>query len=245
MKKSRTKYYTHEGLEMARGNHKIGEDTLILNMGPAIGCPADLLNKCACADVCYAKRAEVQYPCTRAYRRRQKFYWLRTDADKIFNDISHILENKRTRVNGVLKPLAKSIKYLRMNESGDFWSQKCCNKLDHIARRLRREYNIITYTYTARDDLHFRNAHFAVKGSGHFHGNNGACIVRTQDELKHASGGAIYSTFINGRQRHFAICPGDCSKCTFCKEFNDLNIVFPLHTSATARAAARKARNVA
>ena len=228
-------YYSHNGCELSLGNLKIGEDTLILNMGPAYGCPSDTLGKCACSAVCYAKKAEKQYPGARAYRRRQKFYWLQTSADDILNDIKHILENKRFRetYSNRLRPLKQKIQYLRLNESGDFWSQKCVNKLDHIARGLRREYNIITYTYTARDDLHFENCHFAVKGSGHFHGNNGACIVRTQaviDENKSGQGNAYIEKF-HGHTRYFAICPGDCSKCILCKEFNNLNIVFPLHTS--------------
>ena len=230
---TRGKYYEHLGCNLSLGNLKIGTDTLILNMGPAIGCPADTLGKCACSDVCYAKRAERQYPAVSAYRNRQKKYWLQTAAVDIVNDISYILENKRFRetYSNRLRPLKQKIQYLRLNESGDFWSQKCCNKLDHIARGLRREYNIITYTYTARDDLHFENCHFAVKGSGHFHGNNGACIVRDAhviDANKSAQGNAYIEKF-SGHTRYFAICPGDCSKCTFCKGFNNLNIVFPLH----------------
>ena len=228
----RTKYYYHNGCELSLGNIKIGEDTLILNMGPAYGCPSDTLGKCACSAVCYAKKAERQYPGVGAYRRRQKFYWLQMSADDILNDIKHILTNKRSRgADGKLSPLYNKIKYLRLNESGDFWSQKCVNKLDHIARGLRREYGIITYTYTARDDLHFRHVHFAVKGSGHFHGNNGACIVRDQAVIDAdlSFTGKVYIEKINGHRRYFAICPGDCSKCTFCKEFNGLNIVFPLH----------------
>jgi len=73
-KNNKTTYYEHLGCNLALGNRKIGTDTLILNMGPAIGCPADTLGKCECADVCYAKRAERQYPNVRAYRDKQKKY---------------------------------------------------------------------------------------------------------------------------------------------------------------------------
>ena len=234
-KQHRGKYYEHLGCNLSLGNLKIGTDTLILNMGPAIGCPADTLGKCACSDVCYAKRAERQYPNVRNYRDKQKKYWLQTAAVDIVNDISYILENKRFRetYSNRLRPLKQKIQYLRVNESGDFWSQKCVNKLDHIARELKSKYNIITYTYTARDDLHFELAGFAVKGSGHFHGNNGACIVRTPKQIaenKSGQGNAYIEKF-NGHTRYFAICPGDCSTCILCKEFNKLNIVFPLHTS--------------
>ena len=233
IKVKRTQYYSHGGCELSLGNTKIGDDTLILNMGPAFGCPSDRLGKCACSAVCYAKKAEVQYPGARAYRRRQKFYWLQTSADKIAQDIAHVLVNKkfRDRETGKLSPLVNKIKYLRLNQSGDFWSQKCVNKLDHIARELKK-YDVFTYTYTARDDLHFENCNFAVKGSGHGHGNNGRTDVALPGAIKSCTGedGRYYHTdFINKTTRVYTICPGDCSKCTLCKEFNGLNIVFPLH----------------
>ena len=224
---TRGKYYEHLGCNLSLGNLKIGTDTLILNMGPAIGCPADTLGKCACSDVCYAKRAESQYPAVSAYRNRQKKYWLQTAAQDIVNDISYILENKRFRetYSNRLRPLKQKIQYLRLNESGDFWSQACVNKLDHIARELKRKYNIITYTYTARDDLHFNNTNFLVKGSDHIRGNNGACIARDGAVIDKNSRGVVYVE----NKRKYTICPGDCSTCEICKTPTGENIVFPLH----------------
>ena len=232
MKIKNTRYLKDpDGLKLAVGNLKIGNDTIILNMGPAYNCPSDRLNKCECSDVCYAKKAEKQYPDCRKYRFSQQIYWLTTDAAKIAQDIINALKKYKFRKDGKLEPLHNKIKYLRVNESGDFWSQKCVNKLDHIARELKQYSCIVTYTYTARDDLRYENCGFNVKGSGHFRGNNGACIVRKQaqiDKNKRVSGYAYVEKFDN-KLRTFAICPGDCVKCDICKDSNGLNVVFPEH----------------
>jgi hypothetical protein len=231
-KKSRGRYYkTDSGLRLSLGNLKIGEDTLILNMGPAYNCPSDRLGKCACSAVCYAKQAEVQYSAVKKYRRAQQQYWLTTSAHNIAQDIIGVLHKyKFNDTWGRRVPIASKIKYLRVNESGDFWSQKCVNKLDHIARELKA-YGIHTHTYTARDDLQYQNCHFSVKGSDHGRGNNGRCIVRHPDMIKsnRSIDDSAYVESVDGELINFTVCPGDCSKCTFCKEFNQLNIVFPLH----------------
>ncbi len=52
---------------------------------------------------------------------------------------------------------------LRYNESGDFWSQRCVEKLDWIAYTLRKE-GIRTYGYTARYDLDFNGVAIHNKG---------------------------------------------------------------------------------
>ena len=44
-----------------RGNHKIGKDTLIFNMGPASLCPSKDRGLCQVAHKCYALRDERRY----------------------------------------------------------------------------------------------------------------------------------------------------------------------------------------
>ena len=67
-----------------KGNHKIGKDTLIFNMGPAKTCPSKALGLCQLQDTnkCYAHRAEVQYSKTVLYYRiRQMNLWLAWSAN--------------------------------------------------------------------------------------------------------------------------------------------------------------------
>ena len=66
------------------GNKKIGNDTLIFNMGSATDCPSKKLGLCRHCDKCYALKAERQYPQVRPFRDRQADYWL-NGKDKILN----------------------------------------------------------------------------------------------------------------------------------------------------------------
>jgi len=231
MKKStRTVYFKNSnGLKLSNGNLKIGNDTLILNMGAAYNCPSKRLGFCKLCKECYAYKAEIQYPSVKIYRKSQQMYWLKNSATVIFQDIEQILTTKKRRVNGKLQPLYKSIQYLRINESGDFWSQKCIYKLDFITTMLKSKYGIKTYTYTARQDLDFRGVSFVVKGSSHRNGNNGMTIARPFTDKQLEAFKDWKSLWIDDMQDYFTVCPMDCTKCNLCKVKNNINIVFPLH----------------
>jgi len=193
-------------LELKFGNHKLGDDTAILNMGTAVECPSRKLGLCKVVDdgiKCYAEKAEVQYPNTvPAARKRQEKYWKTTEASKIATDI--IAKIKRRR---------KTTKYLRFNESGDFWSQDDIAKLSVIAEYLAL-YDVTVYGNSARADLDFKNAAFLVKGSGHDKGNNGKSIVIGKTEVA---------------PKGFKVCTGDCRKCNMCKKEDSINIAFRRH----------------
>ena len=134
---------------------------------------------------------------------------------QFINDISFILSfMKRNNL-----PLHRHILYFRYNESGDFYSQKCVDKLNRISEFLKNRYDIITYGYSARSDLDFSNVHFLCKGSGHDNGNNGRTDVKklTKEEKKLKT----YNKYV--------VCRMDCRVCNYCKKPNNINILFPLH----------------
>jgi len=214
-------YLKYNKLEVSIGNLKIGNDTLIFNMGSATDCPALKLGFCKLGKKCYAYKAERLYPEAKPYRDRQAKYWLNTGAHDIALDIFGLL-NK-------YKKAASRIKYIRLNESGDFYSQECIEKLDTIVDILSgsKFKHITFYTYTARKDLNFKKAKFLVKGSSNNVGNNGKSIARPKSELDEQG------TFEHGmfyyKEEHFALCAGDCRECSLCKCKNGANIVFAIH----------------
>lgn len=188
------------------GNHKLGDDTAIFNMGTAADCPSRKLGLCNVTNKgfkCYALKAEQQYPNTVPNaRKRQENYWRSTDAYTIAKQIKQKVDRRR-----------KYTRFLRFNESGDFHNQEDIEKLSNVARIIK-PMGIITYGYTARSDLDFSNADFLVKGSGHSRGNNGQTTVIGKNEV-------IPDGYIE--------CPGSCKKCNLCKINVPHNIAFRKH----------------
>jgi len=192
------------------GNHKIGDDTLIINMGTATDCPSKKLNLCqVCNDgiKCYAFKAEQQYKeAVLNYRQKQHDYWKNTPATGIVVDLVNKISRRQ-----------KKIKYMRFNESGDFHDQSDIDKLSHVAEHLKHHYKIITYGYSARSDLDFTNATFLLKGSNHNNGNNGMCVVvNNKDQIPDG----------------YIECPGGkkgCKTCSLCKSDSKINIAFIKH----------------
>lgn len=192
------------------GNHKLGDDTAIFNMGTATDCPSRKRGLCEVSNQgikCYALKAEQQYPKTvPAARERQKEYWQTHSASEITTDFLRKIVRRR-----------KETLYLRFNESGDFESQSDVTKLSLVADGLLSAEGIRTYGYTARRDLDFSGAKFLVKGSGHDVGNNGKTIVIGPKDIVPAG---------------FLECPGGkkgCSRCNLCKIDTKLNIAFRVH----------------
>ena len=196
----------HNTLEISNGNYKLSKSTLIINMGTALDCPSAKLGMCnalKCGATCYALKAERLYPNVPEFRYRQFSYWRNNNATKIYKDIVAKISIR----NG------KPIKYLRFNEAGDFWDQNDVKKLSIIAHKLKN-FNIITYGYTARSDLDFSNIEFLVKGSGHTNGNNGSTTIINKDDV-------IPEGYIE--------CPGSCKTCDECMTNIKSNIAFRKH----------------
>ena len=97
-------------------------------MGPASICPSERLGFCQIKDKCYAKKSEKLYKYVLPYRIRQYKYWTETSAKTMKNDFKKILNRIRTK-----------IRYLRYNESADFFSQNDIEKLNKISELLKKE----------------------------------------------------------------------------------------------------------
>lgn len=183
---------------ISAGNSKLPKYCAIYNLGSAKRCPSRYLGLCKVCSVCYARKAEIQYPACLPYRERQASLWHGIAADDFVSEFVEINSRKRTKFTE-----------LRFNESGDFWSQDCINKMEQIAKLLT-PYGITVYTYTARQDLNFSDVHFlTVNGSGFMVSNKFT---------------AVKSFTGNGLR-----CLGDCSKCNFCKVTNGMEIEIEIH----------------
>lgn len=182
------------------GSDKTGDDTLILNMGSATLCPA----RAQCHVLldgrkCYPAQVERLHPEVKLFRDLQAAYWLGTPAEDITAGIL-------AKVAGRNPPT----RFLRFNESGDFASQACVEKLSSIAAALQEE-GIVSYGFTARDDLDFSGATFLVKGSGHDRGNNGrSVVIGPGDPVPEG----------------LTLCPEDCRACDLCMCANRVDIAF-------------------
>jgi len=91
---------------------------------------------------------------------------------------------------------------LRVNESGDFHSQLCVEKLEKIAKILSA-IGIKTYCYTSRKDLNFKYCrNLIVNGSG----------FKTQGISN------IFQIVMKNQEwtDKYLTCVGDCAICSFC-----------------------------
>ena len=192
---------------ISTGNTKLPRTTAIFNMGSAHDCPS--LKKGLCQAfingkcVCYAMKSEYSYhPGVLPYRRRQEKYWKTIKAETFVNEFTAMNDRKRN-----------SFTALRLNESGDFWSQKCVDKAEKIARLLKED-GVITYCYTARKDLDFSKCkNIVISGSGF--------------KKKGIRGNFLFVIKASDAPKGFGVCPGDCRGCVRC--LIGMNTVIPKH----------------
>lgn len=185
------------------GNTKLPATTAIFNMGSAHNCPSMALGLCSAvlAGVkCYAIKAEYSYhPQVRPYRDRQEKFWKNISANEFIAQFLFINALKTKPFNA-----------LRLNESGDFWSQECVDKAERIATVLKN-FGVTVYCYTARKDLDFSNVqNLIINGSGF----TKAGIV---NEFKIMEKGETIAGY--GK------CAGDCSICNRCTKSGMKTIV--------------------
>ncbi len=189
---------------VSNGNHKIGSDTLILNMTSATDCPSKVLGLCKLGKKCYAMKAERQYPQILPYRRAQEEYWGHSTAEEIAKDLgAEIKKHKKT-----------PIKFIRVSEAGDFRSQLDVEKLSKVADLVWSEPNSAKfYVYTARKDLDFSkiSPNLVVNGSGFVVNNSFTAVPK------------------KGIEKYSTICPGNCRGCDLCKSAAGLQIKVRIH----------------
>lgn len=197
------------------GNLKIGKDTIIVNITPAMECSSLRLGLCQVPKgECYAWHAEKQYPQCLPYRRRQTAVWDALSPDEIAEDIRNIKLKEEKRKNAV------PVRYLRMQESGDFRNQADVDKVSRVADLLAGTLRV--YTYSARRDLDFsRISHnMIVNGSGFMATNNFKVCTELPPDAK-------------------AVCKcvtgGYCIDCKLCKTGGGKTIYEVLRTNANRK----------
>jgi len=210
-----TTYWKYHSLRLSVGNLKLGDDTIIFNMGPSATCPSKALGMCQVCGCCYAGKAERIYPEVLPYRNAQRLYWLRNSATKSSAICIALLSvGKR----------ADKIKWFRFNEAGDFWSQSCVDKINYVAATLYKRFKIRTYGYTARADLDYSSlgSYLSLRGSGHDNAPHGRTEVRPVPKDNQSK-----TIAVDGFK--YSVCPGNCRNCNMCKTRRARNIVFPKH----------------
>lgn len=211
-------------LAFVLGNSKIGNDTIIFNMGSAHSCPSAKLGLCEMAHSkfggngrCYALKAEYFYPQSLPFRTLQKVQWENFTAAEIADQLfTEIYRSRRYKA---------PIRYVRYNESGDFYSMSCVMKAGKIAGYVaelckRAGLPIVKfYTYTHRSDL-FKGiggqallascpSNFTINGSN-FKAHNEFKVL----EISRKERDEKDST---GKKVNKFTCLDDCTKCSLCK----------------------------
>lgn len=166
-------------LEYVNGNSKVGDDTIIINMGPANSCSAAKADQCELysAGWCYAQNNETQHKLAIVKRFREQLQW---ETDKngsvIAAQLASVIISKRKR--------GTNIEYVRFNESGDMKNLRDKEKLGNVVKETNnilldnKESPIIFYTYTHRSDLFPKKVndiddskYLVIQGSGFFKGS--------------------------------------------------------------------------
>jgi hypothetical protein len=180
----------------------------IVNMNPATVCPSKALGLCKLCNVCYAMKAEIQYPACLPYRQRQEKYWDNCTADQFVSEFMGYANRKR-----------KPVTTLRMSEAGDFKGQADVNKLGEVANGLK-DNGITTYCYTAREDLDLsKRGKLVINGSGFMVDN---CFTGVKG-AKEAAAAKRAEGF------RAMVCGGDCSKCNACTKSRGMYIFVEIH----------------
>ena len=180
---------------ISSGNTKLPSTTCVFNMGSAHSCPSMALGLCSAMKAgvkCYAIKAEYSFhPQCRPYRDRQEKFWKSISGKDFVTQFLFLNALKRVPFTA-----------LRLNESGDFWSQECVDKAEYIATELSK-FGIKTYCYTSRKDLDYSKVqNLIINGSGF----TKAGIV---NEFKIVNKGE--------KIQGYGKCAGDCSICNRCQ----------------------------
>jgi len=202
--------------DYSEGNMKVDKDAILFNMGAAKNCPSAQKGMCILYDnnLCYAKNSEVQYHKTALpFRERQERQWKTLTAKQIVALIEAIVISKRKA----------KIRYMRFNESGDFWDQSDIEKIVEIANRMKSSpilSHMVIYTYTHRKDLDFEPiealANMMIQGSGYY--DDGSVFMLDNNFSAYEYTDMVSMLEGSGElPEKFVVCPGSCHGCMICK----------------------------
>jgi len=239
-------------LEHVLGNSKVGDDTIIINMGPATICDAAKAGECDLytAGFCYAQNNETQHKLALVKRYKQKLQWKQMSSDVIGVQLASAISKKRKS--------GKPIKYIRFNESGDFSSANDKTKLGKVVESTNAELkksgepNVLFYTYTHRADL-FKNGNdigvenLIIQGSGKptetFFVDNCFMGIDYDDAQRVIAEGEkdgykelknVLNLPENEVLPKVVFCKGACMGCMYCKDKNTKKLILVVyHGSGT------------
>jgi len=217
-------------------NAKIGQGTLIFSMSSEKNCAAGKAGECDLwgkgVKGCYAAKAEIQYKNNvPQFRDECEARWDITDSFTAAEAFLAKIKSSRTQ-----------IKAIRFNESGDFKTTECIDKVVQIATMVGELFpKIRIYTYTHRKALFNHLASLTLPknltiniSDRKLEGFN-SFIVDKEIRVKKGKGfkGALGYIAVQKqlKEKHGTnlICLGDCSKCTLCKITHGKAIICPAH----------------
>jgi hypothetical protein len=185
------------GSHFSRGNRKLPTSMLIFNLPSVATCPG---RSPLCESNCYARKAEVMYPAVAPFRNRNLAF---SRNPEFIPDTVNFLINK-------VRTARKTIKTVRIHESGDFYSQEYLLSWFEIARRVP---NLQFYAYTKSFGLWGRDVWSQAP-------SNFRVINSWDDSMSPAQRTSAKTNFSahmgNERPRGFFTCPGSCKTCDIC-----------------------------
>ena len=183
-------------LKLTFGNMKLPKTTAIFNVCGAHECPSDILGLCTLGlsgnKKCYALKGYRNMAGHRSFYNAQRDYW------KVCTPASFVADFLREA-----QKEKELVRYLRFNETGDFFDESCVSKVEKIAALLFPD--IIVYGYTHRRDLPWsRCRYFVVNASSEENG--------TEDWSGELNGFRA----VEKPSGEAFVCPGDCTVCHRC-----------------------------
>lgn len=190
------------------GNEKIGDDTLCINMSSSFNCYSARMGYCEHCNgqtnhSCYARALEDPFKNTLSQNLVCGYLFDNLDINDIIQQVSKII-------------VEKDIKFIRYNSFGDFKSIEQFNKANILSEFAFKEFGVISYTYTHNKELDvetLQNSYITVNFSYKTGKNVKHCITAFKWDKKYLD------------DSKYVICNGNCYKCSYCKDKDDMRIV--------------------
>lgn len=179
----------------ARGNKKIGRDTLIFSIDTATDCIGNHNGLCSVCQECYAKKSEQRFTTSYIFKMNQRRQFILLDVYELIKLFSDVIEHTNT-----------PIRYIRWNEGGELRTIEELKKINQISDYLGVVYGIQSYIYTSRQDIieQIRKSHLSIylTINTSYINNKGFNSFVAVDKVP----------------RDAIACKGDCRYCDLCKQ---------------------------
>jgi len=243
--KSGIKWVDDEGnefdFEYSIGNVKVGSDTIIINMSTATDCMSLKLGFCPMGSkgICYAMNPERRYDLVRQYRQRQAKQWECMTPTALGEALIAISNHD------------KSIKFVRVNEAGEFRGPDDMEKLKKVAEYTKSKNSpLIFYTYTHRIDL-FKDGEDSNMGDNVIVNGSDFMIDNAFMPLEYQEYSEIIKKLKNERTKAYrgevpisknkiTECLGSCAICDKCKVKRKQYIYLAIHGIGSKYESAKK-----